>query len=211
MEQIEKLTPRHWAFYRLIEQSGEGMDILELAEIMGYEKEKTQYIAHTTYYRDFHNLKEEINNSSEVDKMIVLDKGRIYRLATQKEAIEHYNQLYKRGMDYLTRASRVSLKITGHGQGKTVNNQDRPMNDACKPYHEAFRETEFEVFCHKKKKKDTIKAATALDAVNKWCELRGCSLLGEADIGKSGLGISLWLVQEDKESGEYLKVSVTSR
>ena len=207
MEQIEKLTPRHWAFYRLIEQSGEGMDILELAEIMGYEKEKTQYIAHTTYYRDFHNLKEEINNSSEVDKMIVLDKGRIYRLATQKEAIEHYNQLYKRGMDYLTRASRVSLKITNHDKGKTVNNQDRPMNENCEAFHNAFRETEFEVFCHKKKKKDIIKADTAGSAIAKWCRKMGCKPISKS----SRLGISLWLVQEDKEDGEFIKVSVTSK
>ena len=210
MEQIEKLTPRHWAFYRLIEQSGEGMDILELAEIMGYEKEKTQYIAHTTYYRDFHNLKEEINNSSEVDKMIVLDKGRIYRLATQKEAIEHYNQLYKRGMDYLTRASRVSLKITNHDKGKTVNNQNRPMNDKCEPFHSAFRETEFEVFCHKKKKKDIIKAATEEDAIEEWCRLRGFSMV-MVDSKFPELGISLWIVQEDKEGGEYMTVSVTSK
>ena len=210
MEQIEKLTPRHWAFYRLIEQSDEGMDILELAEIMGYEKEKTQYIAHTTYYRDFHNLKEEINNSSEVDKMIVLDKGRIYRLATQKEAIEHYNQLYKRGMDYLTRASRVSLKITNHGKGKTVNNQNRPMNDKCEPFHNAFRETEFEVFCHKKKKKDIIKAATEEDAIEEWCRLRGFSMV-MVDSKFPELGISLWIVQEDKEGGEYMTVSVTSK
>lgn len=210
MEQIEKLTPRHWAFYRLIEQSGEGMDILELAEIMGYEREKTQYIAHTTYYRDFHNLKEEINNSSEVDKMIVLDKGRIYRLATQKEAIEHYNQLYKRGMDYLTRASRVSLKITSHGQGKTVNNQNKPMNENCEPYHEAFRKTEFEVFCHKKKKKDILKSNTAADAINEWCRQRGYKVIAMQS-RKAEAGISLWTVQEDREGGEYLTVSVTSR
>ena len=210
MEQVEKLTPRHWAFYRLIEQSGEGMDILDLAEIMGYEKEKTQYIAHTTYYRDFHNLKEEINNSSEVDKMIVLDKGRIYRLATQKEAIEHYNQLYKRGMDYLTRASRVSLKITNHDKGKTVNNQDRPMNEKCEAFHEAFRETEFEVFCHKKKKKDTIKADTAKTAIEEWCRQKGYKVI-TLKLKQSWAGISLWLVQEDKEGGEYLTVSVTSR
>ena len=210
MEQVEKLTPRHWAFYRLIEQSGEGMDILELAEIMGYEKEKTQYIAHTTYYRDFHNLKEEINNSPEVDKMIVLDRGRVYRLATQKEAIEHYNQLYKRGMDYLTRASRVSLKITSHGQGKTVNNQNRPMNESCEPYHEAFRETEFEVFCHKKKKKDILKSNTAAEAINEWCRQRGYKVIAMQS-RKAEAGISLWTVQEDRENGEYLKVSVTSR
>lgn len=210
MEQVEKLMPRHWAFYRLIEQSGEGMDILELAEIMGYEKEKTQYIAHTTYYRDFHNLKEEINNSTEVDKMIVLDRGRVYRLATQKEAIEHYNQLYKRGMDYLTRASRVSLKITSHGQGKTVNNQNRPMNESCEPYHEAFRETEFEVFCHAKKKKDIIKAETNTDAIQEWCRLRGYRFIAlSSELPK--LGISLWIVQENKENGEFIKVSVTSR
>lgn len=210
MEQIENLTPRHWAFYRLIKQSGEGMDILELAEIMGYEREKTQYIAHTTYYRDFHNLKEEINNSSEVDKMIVLDKGRVYRLATQKEATEHYNQLYERGMDYLTRASRVSLKITNHGKGKMVNNQDRPMNDKCEPYHEAFRETEFEVFCHKKKKKDVLKADTAGAAITEWCEKRNFKLVSKTkEMDK--LGISLWLIQENKEGGEYLTVSVTSK
>jgi len=210
MEQIEKLTPRHWAFYRLIEQSGEGMDILELAEIMGYEREKTQYIAHTTYYRDFHNLKEEINNSSEVDKMIVLDKGRVYRLATQKEAMEHYNQLQARGNDYLTRAARVSLKITNHGKGKTVNNQDRPMNGDCEPFHNAFRETEFEVFCHKKKKKDVFKTDTAGAAIAEWCEKRHFKLVSKTkEMDK--LGISLWLVQEDKENGEYMKVSVTSR
>lgn len=210
MEQIEKLTPRHWALYRLIEQSGEGVDILELAEIMGYEKEKTQYIAHTTYYRDFHNLKEEINNSSEVDKMIVLDKGRVYRLATQKEAIEHYNQLYKRGMDYLTRASRVSLKITSHDKGKTVNNQDRPMSAACEPYHEAFRETDFEVFCHKRKKRDVIKAHTTGAAIAEWCEKRGFKLISRIkEMDKAG--ISLWMVQENKENGEHLTVSVTSK
>lgn len=210
MEQVEKLTPRHWAFYRLIEQSGEGMDILELAEIMGYEREKTQYIAHTTYYRDFHNLKEEINNSPEVDKMIVLDRGRVYRLATQKEAMEHYNKLDARGRDYMTRAARVSFKITNHGQGKTVNNQDRPMNERCESYHEAFRETEFEVFCHSKKRKDFIKADTAEAAIDVWCRSRGYKVIAlSSELPK--LGISLWLVQENKENGEYMKVSVTSR
>lgn len=210
MEQVEKLTPRHWAFYRLIEQSGEGMDILELAEILGYEKEKTQYIAHTTYYRDFHNLKEEINNSTEVDKMIVLDKGRIYRLATQKEAMLHYNKLQERGHDYLTRAARVSLKITSHGQGKTVNNQNKPMNENCEPYHEAFRETEFEVFCHAKKKKDFIKAETNTDAIQEWCRLRGYRFIALGSESPK-LGISLWIVQENKENGEFIKVSVTSK
>lgn len=210
MEQIENLTPRHWAFYRLIEQSGEGMDILELAEIMGYEKEMTQYIAHTTYYRDFHNLKEEINNSSEVDKMIVLDKGRIYRIATQKEAMEYYNKLDARGRDYMTRAARVSFKITNHGQGKTVNNQDRPMNSACEPYHEAFRETEFEIFCHAKKKKDFIKAETNTEAIQEWCRLRGYRFIALSSESPK-LGISLWIVQENKENGEFIKVSVTSK
>ncbi len=210
MEQIEKLTPRHWAFYRLIEQSGEGMDILELAEIFGYEKEKTQYIAHTTYYRDFHNLKEEINNSPEVDKMIVLDRGRVYRIATQKEAMEYYNKLYDRGKDYHARAARVSLKITSHGQGKTVNNQDRPMNKDCEAFHEAFRETEFEIFCHKKKKKDILRSNTAADAINEWCQQRGYKVIAMQS-KKAEAGISLWTVQEDREGGEYLKVSVTSK
>ena len=35
--------------------------------------------------------------------------------------------------------------------------------------------------------------------------------MGEADIGKNKLGISLWLIQENKGDGEFIRVSVTSK
>lgn len=133
----------HWAFYRIIETRGQqGIGIKELAEMLEFDTksiESSKYPSNTETYVSFHTMKEEINNSMEVDKIIIMKNYR-YRIGTEEEVREYHRKLYSRGLDYLERASIVASKIRQHGQGKTVNNQNNPMNESNKQFHNAYLE-----------------------------------------------------------------------
>lgn len=145
MVKEEKLTPEMWQFYNIIKNCGEiGIRITGLSVALD-EKEEDQlevfhskHLGTTKLYRRYYNLKEAINNSSEVDKIIIIDKGYMFRLATEKEAMEYYKKLYDRGIDYLNRASFIKKKINLDNQGKLLNNQYNELTPENKQFHETY-------------------------------------------------------------------------
>lgn len=151
MVKEEKLTPEMWQFYKIIKiytelnQPRKGINIHDLALNLGYtpiskeiiELITKRYLANTYLYRHFYDLKEAINNSSEVDKIIVMDED-TYRLATEEEAMAYYKKLYDRGIDYLNRASFIKKKINLDNQGKLLNNQYNELTPENKQFHETY-------------------------------------------------------------------------
>ncbi len=141
-----------WQFYTIIKtytelnQPRQGISIRDLALNLGFnefghevnELITKSYVANTYLYRHFYDLKEAINNSSEVDKIIIIDKYCYYRLATEEEAIAYYKKLYDRGIDYLNRASFIKKKINLDNQGKLLNNQYKELFPENKQFHETF-------------------------------------------------------------------------
>lgn len=148
MKRLEgKLTPLHWAFYNIVASRGQdGIGIKELAEMLEFDVrslEEERYSSNTETYVAFHTMKEEINNSMEVDKIIII-KGYRYRIGTEEEVSQYHERLYQRGIDYLGRAAIISQKMRQHNQGKTVNNQNNPMNKNNEEFHNAYLEEEHE-------------------------------------------------------------------
>lgn len=135
----------HWAFYRIIETRGkQGIGIRELAEMLEFDTksiESSKYPSNTETYVAFHTMKEEINNSMEVDKIIIMERYR-YRLGTEEEVREYHDKLRRRGIDYLERASIIARKMLQHNQGKTVNNQNNPISESNEQFHETYLEEE---------------------------------------------------------------------
>ncbi len=141
-----------WQFYKIIKtytelnQPKPGINIYDLALNMGHGKDSSKvaelinkkYIANTYLYRHFYDLKEAINNSSEVDKIIIIEKGCFFRLATEEEAMAYYNKLYDRGIDYLNRASFIKKKINLDNQGKLLNNQYKELSPENKQFPETY-------------------------------------------------------------------------
>lgn len=140
-----------WQFYKIIKtytelnQPKPGINIYDLALNMGHSEDSYKvvdllckdYTANTYFYRHFYDLKEAINNSSEVDKIIVMDED-TYRLATEEEAMAYYKKLYDRGIDYLNRASFIKKKINLDNQGKLLNNQYKELTPENKQFHETY-------------------------------------------------------------------------
>ncbi len=80
-----------------------------------------------------------INNSSEVDKLILIKDNR-FKIATYEEAREMEQELYNQAMKLLARMGVIGRKINKDGQGKLLSNQIRPIDSEsqARPYVETF-------------------------------------------------------------------------
>lgn len=129
----DKITQEHRLFYNVIrfatEKSGH-MDFHSLCERMGKEDHDLRYISNEPAYRQFYQLKEAINNSSEFEKIIVIEKGYKYRLGTKEECEEYAKKLWQQAEDYTQRALAVTRKMKRDGQVELFHRTDlSPLED----------------------------------------------------------------------------------
>lgn len=143
----QKMSPQAWRLFDLLtaaEEYGQPADLKTICEEleMPYTAALFQYPSNSPEYRHVWNLVEEINNSLEVDKCVYRAPGYKFRLANKRECIETYVKLRREAIRLHNRADVLKAKMYRNNQGKLLTNQDKPMNDKAKPFHEAFAEGE---------------------------------------------------------------------
>lgn len=123
----DKITTEHRMFYLYVKYSteaGQPASFQELCAIMGKEFHDLRYIANEPAYRQFYQLKEAINNSSEFEEIIVIEKGYKYRLGTKQECEEYVKKLWEQAKDYTQRALAVARKMNRDGQVELFHRTD---------------------------------------------------------------------------------------
>lgn len=147
MEKTYKMSTNAWRLFDLLTKAAENHDTIGLATIcfnlgIEYDPEKYKYPSNAPAYREVWNLVEEINNSLEVDKTVHRGRHYTYRLATEAECKTDCKKLHEQALELHRRAKVLEAKINQDGQGKLLTNQNYPMNDKAKPFHEAYAEEE---------------------------------------------------------------------
>lgn len=130
----DKITEYHRLFYTILhvrDKLGTGsIPFKLLCEAMGKEFHDLRYIANEPAYRYFYQLKEAINNSSEFEKIVVIEKGYKYRLGTKDECEEYVEKLWQKASNYTQRALMVSRKMKRDGQVELFHRTDlSPLED----------------------------------------------------------------------------------
>jgi hypothetical protein len=145
----KRLNPRQWATYRFIKDLSEmGKEATQFAIYLNYQKNLHDdgYVweenpKHGDHCRLIWSDIKAINESPEVEKIIVIDKY-TYRLGTDWECIEYYSYLKKKALLLMKRAYTIFGKMSKDGQGKLISDQDKMIGDnsAARPFVEAFME-----------------------------------------------------------------------
>ena len=138
-----KLTTRQWQFYNYLKEQAvdnekKWVDKAELGMMIPLYNLNYDDLSHdicSTMNLD----RLTINNSSEVDKLILIKDNR-FKIATYEEAREMEQELYNQAMKLLARMGVIGRKINKDGQGKLLSNQIRPIDSEsqARPYVETF-------------------------------------------------------------------------
>ena len=145
---MEKMNTRQWATYNLIKTNSEKgiqttqADVCENyslsthADGYSWAKGKNTHDRCLQVWKDVHF----INASSEVEKIIVMDKF-TYRIATEEEAKEYYAKLEEKAVRAFMRAYNVHKKIKANGQGKLISCQGKAIDEesTARRFVEAFQ------------------------------------------------------------------------
>lgn len=142
---MEKLTTRQFRLYDLLVAVAKidpvrWVDKIEIANHLGdgYYTINTSEHAHDVC--SSMNLDRiTINNSLEVDKIILI-KDNAFKIATEQEALELEEELYKQAIKLLQRRSMLQEKRLRNNQGKVLSNQLNPIDDKSRAekFHETF-------------------------------------------------------------------------
>lgn len=125
LTQQTKLNTRQWALYNLIKQRTlEGVrttcaDICEaLPEHYQLNKNQTHHYSNCpVIYKDC----EELNLSSEIEKVIITDNNDFHIAKSEEEAMEYAVKLAKRAAHRFKRYWAIADKCAKDGQGKLVS------------------------------------------------------------------------------------------
>lgn len=134
------MTPRQWWLYRyLLERDPNewvdlkticedcDCDILYTGERYTYTTSAKSHNPCVAIYLDV----EAINESPEVDKIILYRERKLKFPTSIEEAEEHYlSDLLKRGRKILARYGQAVRKLSKDGQGKILSNRLVPINDS---------------------------------------------------------------------------------
>lgn len=135
------MTSREWQVYNIIkEKSLQGQkttqrELCDLVEGLEYNEDITAHDHCSTIW----NIINEINNSDEIDKIIISDNFE-YWIGDEEETIEYLNTLWGRIVPKLKRYYNLLRKTKLDGQGKLLSNQLQPIdeNSQARPYHEVY-------------------------------------------------------------------------
>ena len=141
------LTTRQWDLYHFLQRNDGGVfgcAVLSAMMAHDYPNDK-KYTVKTGGVDNWHNPcptlstdVEAINNSPLVDRLIIVEDN-TYRLATSEaEAQTMIDECERKIIFYSNRKAIYKMKMARDGQGKTVNNADRPMNDKCEQFHNTY-------------------------------------------------------------------------
>lgn len=129
----DEITWYHRCFYNVIRfatQKNGSVGFYDLCDRLGKDYHDLRYISNEPAYRQFYQLKEAINNSSEFEKIIVIEKGYKYRLGTKEECEEYAKKLWQQAEDYTQRALAVTRKMKRDGQVELFHRTDlSPLED----------------------------------------------------------------------------------
>ena len=144
---LAKMTPRQWSTYRVVEERMQlGLPCSQNLIFASYPKAEHEdgYVwnecaKHGDHCREIWDDVQAINESPEVDKIIVVRKYD-YKLGTEEECERYFNWLRSKGLKLMQRAYAVLNKCSKDGQGKLLSNQLKEIegNDGAKPFTESF-------------------------------------------------------------------------
>lgn len=81
---------------------------------------------------------EEINRNPEFDRVIICENN-CYKLAERPEELEGMIKRIDDKLSYYSSLkSIIESKKNRNGQGKVVNNDDKPMTERCEQFHSAY-------------------------------------------------------------------------
>lgn len=141
------LTTRQWTLYRLIKANSEQGKWTSQDEVLsllnennlpvGYKKSEGGHDKCTTIWQDI----DTINFSPEIEKIIIKDGLKNYKLATTPvEAMEYASKFMLKGLKALKRYWTIADKVKSDGQGKLISTQDKVIDDnsRARAFVEAF-------------------------------------------------------------------------
>ena len=142
-----KLTPRQWKLYRLIYENSfthhRKTTQKEICDtIIGYEWNDKENV-HDHCPAVWKDVKDN-NESLEHDKIIIF-KNFEYWIGSEKETKDFLKKLWN---DLCPRLNRYWLyvnKISRNGLGKVLSNQNDPLTDKAKLFHECFNDYDIEL------------------------------------------------------------------
>ena len=81
---------------------------------------------------------EQINRNPEFDRVIICENN-CYKLAERPEELEGMIKRIDDKLSYYSSLkSIIESKKNRNGQGKVVNNDDKPMTERCEQFHSAY-------------------------------------------------------------------------
>jgi len=122
MQTQHKLTPRQWRLYEFIKfrtLSGshtDKEDICNNIELYKLEVASNSIKNCPAIYNDIKAL----NNSCEIEKIIVVDRNKIY-LGDEQDCLDYAEKLKNKALKLWLRASTLKTKAYSNGQGKLVS------------------------------------------------------------------------------------------
>jgi len=157
-EQPIVLTPLHWAVYDALiafhdyDPNRATVSQRDLCDAVNYTMRRKGYADRLNYRPTVQNggegrnhdgcsrlwqIIDDLNNSPRVDK-IIISKNYTYHIANRKEAEAYHMSLIDKLVKYRDRAKIVFDKVQRDGQGKIVNNADKPIREGNKQFYETF-------------------------------------------------------------------------
>ena len=134
-----KMINREWELYVLLRKNDMGWELKSILELLPCYFKADHYTNNKPYCRDLTFAIDLINESPEVDKIIVYKNGR-YKLATEEEAKEYAEKLNVKWKKQVIREQKIMVKILRDQQGKLLSNQNKPIEDnsRTKEFHETY-------------------------------------------------------------------------
>lgn len=144
MPKMPKLTPLEWKVYRAIEASEEPIAQKDLCEAVGLAYRPLESheggIKHRDGCRKLWNIVQHLNDTTEVEKMVVVTPDYRYSLATEEEARKKADRYHRQALTLMRREYALRRKMRLNGQGKLLSAQGNPIDSKSKanPFFEAY-------------------------------------------------------------------------
>lgn len=134
-----KLTNREWELFVLLRKSDNGWSLKSILDLLPNYFKADHYTNNKPYCRHLTYAIDLINESTEVDKIIIYKNG-LYKLATEDEARDYVNKLNIKWKKQVIREQKIMLKINRDQQGKLLSNQNKPIDASskAKEFHETY-------------------------------------------------------------------------
>lgn len=133
---MNQLTPKEWALYRILKENtanNKPLSIKEICDLLPdyFKLGKSNGGDKNTNCSAIYKAIDTINNSTEVEKIIIVDNNRIY-LGNEQQTKEYASKLKVRALKQFKKYWNVVNKSQVDGQGKLVSCQNNVIDKASR-------------------------------------------------------------------------------